>query len=138
MDLRIAVTPKGYDDIGAVMQQLEYPHRQVKETLLCHAGKLSEFDVLFINCGSRCRNHASKASNTLKKYVADGGTIYASVYASDYIAAAFSTAIRFAGKHGNKGKIAGQIADKGLHAQMGDKIQLTFDMGSWEQVKSVV
>ena len=34
MDLGIAVTPSGYDDIGAVMQQLEYPFKQVQETLL--------------------------------------------------------------------------------------------------------
>lgn len=137
MDLRIAVTPKGYDDIGAVMRRLEYPFKQVKEALLYDAGNLSEFDVLFINCSSSCRGHAAKASKALERYVADGGTIYASDYASDYIAVAFPKAVQFAGRHGKKGKITAYIVDKGVRALMGEKIQLNFDMGSWEQIKSV-
>jgi len=134
VDPRIAVTPTGYDDIGAVIRQLEYPFKQVQESLLYDAAKLSEFDVLFINCSSSCRGHAGKASKALEKYVADGGTIYASDHASDYIAVAFSETVRFAGRHGKKGKITGRIVDKGLSMLMGERIQLTFDMGSWEQI----
>lgn len=137
MDLRIAVTPAGYDDIGAVMRQLEYPFKQVQESLLYDAGKLSGFDVLFINCSSSCRSHAGRASKALERYVADGGTIYASDHASDYIAAAFAEAVRFAGRRGTKGKVTGRIVDKGLRALMGERVQLTFDMGSWEQIASV-
>jgi hypothetical protein len=137
MDLKIAVTPKGYDDIGAVMRQLEYPFEQVAETLLYDASRLAEFDVLFINCSSNSRNHATKAGKALERYVADGGTIYASDYASDYIAAAFPLAIQFAGRHGSKGKLTARVVDKGLCALMGETIQLAFDMGSWEQIEAV-
>lgn len=137
MDLKTAVTPSGFDNIGAVMKQLGYPFKQIQESVLHHAGQLEAFDVVFINCSSSCQTNAAQAGKAILKYVSDGGTIYASDYAADYVAAAFPGAIQFAGKRGSKGDITARIVDKGLKALMGNTIQLRFDMGSWEQIHSV-
>lgn len=137
MDLKIAVTPEGYDDIGTVIRKLEYKFKKINESSLDDASKLSLFDVVFINCSSSCETNASRAQKALQRYVNQGGTLYASDYAADYIAGAFPGFVEFVGKHGKQGKMTAQIVDKGLRGLMGSSISLTFDLNSWEQIKRV-
>jgi len=81
-------------------------------------------------------NRASEARKTLRKYVASGGAVYTSGWASDYLAAASPNAIDFAGRHAEGCEIAAPVVDKGLRSLMGDTIQLIFDIGFWEQEDS--
>jgi len=137
MDLKIAVSPSGYDNIGKVVQELEYQFTQLSHAQLRDTATLSKFDVVFINCDSSCNSNAAPAQKAIASYVSNGGTIYASDFAADYIAAAFPGAINFAGRKGPRGKVTAKIVDKGLAARIGSGIQLTFDMSSWMQINNV-
>jgi hypothetical protein len=137
MDLKIAATKRGYDDIGAIMRQLQYSYSEISEGELGKSGRLSNFDVVFINCSLTTILHGRGAAKALSAYVAAGGTIYASDYAADFISVAFPQAVHFAGRSGGKSKIKALVVDKGLQGVLGKEIQLTFDMGGWQQIKGV-
>lgn len=137
MDLKIAVSPRGYDDIGAVIRKLEYKFTQLDNKALCNAKKLEPYDVVFINCSSSCESNAGHAASALNRYVHQGGTIYLSDYAADYVAAAFPDIVQFAGKTGKKGKTHAELVDKGLRGLIGNSIPLNFDLSGWYQIKSV-
>lgn len=137
MALKIAVTPAGYDNIGKVLHAMEYSFDSIKENTLTDSKALAGYDVIFINCSGTCANGAKPATNALAGYVANGGALYCSDYASDYIAAAFPDKVKFGGKAGGSGNLTARVVDVGLQAIIGRELPLHFDMGAWETIKSV-
>lgn len=137
MTLKIAVTPKGYDDIGAVLRKMDYKFTAINETQLHDLKQLSGYDVVFINCSGSCSRHAKQSAAALRKYVEKGGSLYCSDYAGDYVSAAFPGYINFRGNRGIMGSLTAQFRDEGLKAAIGEPLVLTFDMLFWRKIKSV-
>lgn len=137
MALKIAVTPAGFDNIGKVLQEMEYSFNPIDENTLTDSRALAGYDVVFINCSRTCAKGAKPASNALQTYVANGGALYCSDYASDYIAAAFPGKMKFGGKSGGSGHLTARVVDVGLQAIIGHELPLHFDLSSWETIHSV-
>lgn len=137
MALSIAVTPAGFDNIGEVLKQMKYNFNNIPEQALTQPKTLSGYDVVFINCSGSCNDWAQKAAPALRAYVEQGGSLYCSDYASDYLAAAFPQQIIFAGKQGHKGSVKAEVVDVGLRGLIGEQLPLQFDMGGWETIQSV-
>lgn len=135
MELKIAVTPKGYDDIGAVMKKLEYSFTTIAVDQLAQLKRLTPFDVVFINCAGTV--NPAGAAKTLQQFVAQGGTLYVSDWAADYVVHAFPKLITFAGRSGKQGHVTAQVVDSGLRGMLGSSIRLHFDMGSWVPIAQV-
>lgn len=135
--LRIGVTPAGFDDIGALLREMGYAFTTISLANLAHVECLREFDVVFINCADGCRGKGPREAEALQAYVADGGALYASDYAADYVAAAFGEHVSFGGYDGAPQTIQAAVVDAGLQAALGKTIQLTFDMNSWRTIAEV-
>jgi hypothetical protein len=136
-DLRIGVTPAGYDDIGAVLREMGYVFTTSSLASLARVERLREFDVVFINCAGECRGQGQDEAQALRDYVAAGGALYASDYAADYVAAAFGEYVHFGGYDGKHQTIQAEVVDVGLQAALGKTIQLTFDLDSWRTIAQV-
>ncbi|MBP7963054.1 MAG: hypothetical protein KA003_13815 [Caldilineaceae bacterium] len=135
--LKIAVTPSGYDDIGAVLQQMDYKFVNISDEQLQNRKLLSKYNVVFLNCSGACSSYAQTSASGLREYVQNGGSLYASDFAADYIEAAFPKHINFKGKTGNAGNVQAKVVDVGLREVLGNQLPLNFDMGSWVQIESV-
>lgn len=137
MALKIAVTPAGFDNIGKVLEEMEYGFNSIDENTLTDSKVLAGYDVVFINCSGTCANGAKPASNALRAYVANGGALYCSDYASDYIVAAFPDMMKFGGKSGSSGHLTARVVDVGLRAIIGHDLPLNFDLPGWETINGV-
>jgi len=128
-DLKMAVTPPGFDDVGQVLGRLGYRYEILPDSQIGTLD-LSRFTVLFLNCSSQCFDYAPMAKNALRKYVEVGGSIYASDFAAAYLGEAFPEYFRY-----RSGGVAGlsraAVVDRGLKQVLGDSIDLNFDMPDW-------
>jgi hypothetical protein len=134
---QIAITPSGYDNIGAVLQQMDYKFTDISDKQLQNRKLLSKYDVLFLNCSGACSSYAQASGSALREYVQSGGSLYASDFAADYIEAAFPKHIHFKGKTGKAGNVQAKVVDIGLREVLGNQLPLNFDMDSWVQIESV-
>jgi molecular chaperone DnaK len=102
-DVRIGISPVGYDDVGAILRKIGLSWKKVKNKHFRNAEKLQEFDILFINClegGS-----ASANADTLRNFVNRGGVLYASDCAYSHISTAFPEEITFKRNGGFRGDV---------------------------------
>ena len=111
--LRLAVTPPEFDDMGRLLDTFGagYRHNEISSDDLLDADKLAPYDVVFLTC-SRCRRHGwgggwlrgdrgspgifrlkepimDQLHESLRKYVRDGGTLYASDWQFELVKIAF-------------------------------------------------
>lgn len=133
-NLRIGVTPAGYDDIGAILKQMGYPFSPLSLDDLAQPNRLRSFDVVFINCAGPCRGKGATEAVALQSYVAGGGALYASDWASDFIAAAFGEYVDLGGFDGHAQTVQAAVMDAGLQATLGKIVQLRFDAGGWRTI----
>ncbi len=154
MHTQIAVTPASYDDIGSLLDSMEYQHDEIELTVSLK--RLKRYDVIFINCGATAgkpekgggakkqREGAFKATiteecaNRIREYVEQGGIIYASDWALGFIAYAFPDYVKVVeyqhlmeAKGFPEAELQATVVDKGLEAQLGRKIHLSFDQPGW-------
>lgn len=134
-DRNLWVTPVGWDDIGAVLQQLGegYQYTPVDWDFAGELGKLRAGDVLFINCSASCSSYAPQAADALQKFVSRGGVVYASDYAGHFLESAFSKYLQ-CDQNGQSGVVTASVVDPGLAEMIGPQITLQFDMGAWWQI----
>lgn len=135
LGLHIGVTPAGYDDIGAVLRQAGYSFTPVKLDDLRDFKHLQPFHVIFINCSIGCTGDRSAEATALRQYVSNGGALYVSDYAADYLAAAFPEYLTFGGRSGAAKTVTANVTDLGLQVILGPTVQLTFDMGGWVSIE---
>lgn len=158
--LRIAVIVDDWDKIEVVLRQLWFQYKWFDgsvpegsstkpEGAKLLAGEeakdgykgqkytlLEDFDVVFINCGPGndpiMQNFGSQISPVLRDFVAQGGSVYASDYASVYIWKTWSVAWNgtfphdFPGSTGAPRQVTATIVDPELAAFM-DKATATID-----------
>lgn len=144
---KLAVTPPQYDDMGAVLKRMGISVIEVSANSLDNLSTWEKYDAVYLNCGSIYPSPEKTAA--LKKYVQDGGVVYASDFSGELIEAAFPDRINFYGedkknpqsfkaKVGSAGEVQANIVDQGLASIVGKKnVKINFDLGSWVVIDSV-
>ena len=155
----LAVTPPGWDDMGAILKKQGLTFKEIDETDLKLGEKLKGYDAIFINCSRTIYKEVvtPEDAGAIRDFVRGGGVVYASDYAGSVIEAAFPDKIDFYdiggddqtdGAHfynevlwagiGNAGGYDATVTDSGLASVLGKKtIQINFDKSGWELVKDV-
>lgn len=90
---------------------------------------LDGYDVLFLTCAPG----GQELAPLLKNFVHKGGTLYASDYRYDAVAAAFPELVdpRLAGS-GTVQNVSADVLDPGLRELLGPTLHLRFDLSQWK------
>lgn len=138
----ILVSPPGYDDVNAVLQQLGGAYRNTHQVavhemhLLQDANFLSQFQHLFLNCHeSFRRSFAPGEIDAIRDFVQNGGVLYASDYASGVVEAAFGQRVAFSQGVGNEGSVTASVGDPYLALSVGSSVSINFDLPSWDVIR---
>lgn len=155
--LRLAVTPESnaFDDMGRLLDKLgqAYVYRPMPFDDLLDEAKVGQFDVVFVTCsgytdtwlgqegGASPRggqlfgpNEATfaKAKQVLRKFVSNGGTLYASDLHYNLIAKCFPEFVdESLMQRGVPQTLRAEVLDPGLRQMIGDGIDLKFDQTDW-------
>lgn len=136
----LAVTPKGYDDIGQVLKELGegYEFEQIGFDKLADADYLQRFRVVFINCSQRCLSRdVSREATGIRQYVENGGVLYASDWAGAVVQQAFPEYVRFAREKGDAQIVDAIVTDEALASIVGRSLSLRFNATSWFPIESI-
>lgn len=132
--LKLAVTPVVHDDLGSVLTQMGdgYRYTKLRKEHVFSLEKLKEHDVVFLTCADMYVQDF-QAAQPLRKFVANGGTLYASDLRGDLLQAAFP---EFRAKTpilpGVPQGVEASVVDAGLQSYLGRKtIPLRFDAPDW-------
>jgi hypothetical protein len=155
--LRIAVTPEPavFDDVGRLLDSLGagYAYRMIPLDDILDLEKIGQFDVLFLTCsgftdtwlGSKSDGELrggelyepnpetfERAKQTLRKFVSDGGTLYASDLHLLTLEACFPEFYASAlDDRGAPQIVDARVVDENLKRVIGERIELTFDQEGW-------
>ena len=111
-------------------------------SLLTDPGRLMDYDIVFLNCGinERWLQQESAVADSLRQYVAAGGSIYASDWAYSFVEAAFPEQIDFFGSDGqlgsayvgSPGPVEATVLDADMKAVLGSgTASLSYDLDAW-------
>ncbi len=139
--LRLAVTPShqdpkfgAWDDMSKLLRTLGegYKFTEVKATdLLIDATKFDDFDVLFLTCAPG--GTEADFVDGLRNFVSKGGTLYASDWRYDSVAAAFPDVVaRHLQGDGRAQILQANVVDPGLRDLVGPTVPLKFDLDKWK------
>ncbi len=158
--LRLAVTKppldENWDDMGALLRTLGpgYQYTQISLDDLLEPDQLEKYDVVFVACspvpktwvvrrvcaGMRANTAVfaarpeivARLNQSLRRFVAGGGTLYASDWQFDLLAIAFPEMIDEAKvNRGEVQKVAAEVVDPGLRKRLGPTIPLRFEKSDW-------
>jgi hypothetical protein len=149
-EIKVAVTPRGYDDIGKVIEGMNLPNVKivtVDDKELANYDYIRQFAAIFINCSGAAYSNAPAAASALERFVREGGTLYASDWAFVYILKAFPGYITFYGDPyegegdayiGNAGHVDANIVDAKLADYVGKtKVDIYYNLPSWVPIKDI-
>jgi len=125
-NIKIEITQKGFDDISEILNLLDIKHTAFSGNFNC--------DILFINCKS---GYSEIDTHKLRKYVEDGGIVYASDWASKVISASFPNVLVF-GTSSKTGNVKATVNDTDLKKHIGNTIEVNFDLSSWHTITKVI
>lgn len=129
---RIAVSPSGFDDMGAVLSAMNMAFQSVSWSRIGACGAGAPFDVLFLNCGS-----GIPALPRLRAFVEDGGHVFCSDYASACVAGLGLPGATFA-RDGGAGTLTAQVVDPDFQNVLQlASLPIHFDLGSWDSSVTV-
>ncbi len=131
--LRLGVSDKKFDDVGAILNSLGkgYGFTTLSSFDLENPARLKEFDVVFLNCGTPI-NRADRVQTALREFVAAGKTLYASDLQYPLVAGAFPEVADEANRiEGVEGAFEAEVLDAGLRELLGEKVELTFNLKGW-------
>lgn len=131
---KLAYVPGFFDSIERVVRdQLGNPMDQLSASQLGSAGTLSQYRMIFLNCGLDTAPVflGSSGASTLLAWVRGGGVLYASDFALEYIVRMLpSDNIRYDG--GRAETITASVTDAGLQAFIGrSSVQIRYDLSGW-------
>lgn len=149
---KIAYVKGSYDKIEDIIQTLGYTATQITNSDLTNLTTISQYDIIFLNCGSR--NYSTNQSlfsaidYNLATFVANGGSIYASdwdvaylVGGTDYTsicspAGGFVPDTKLCSQnYGSQGILPAVVSNAGLSAALGfSSFNIDFDLGSWQKI----
>ena len=137
---KLAYVDGAWDSIEAVVRdKLRNPMDQISAADLANPAITSQYDMIFLNCGL----DASKASDpatieNLRQYIADGGIIYASDYASVYAQALFPSDFISVGSSGDVQTAPGTIVAQSLLDFVGKPdVEIRYDLGAWKTLDEI-
>jgi len=131
---RLAITPPAFDDMGKLLRTLGdgYKFTDIADFEILNSTRLQDIDVLFLTCNSSDANNKQMNAN-LRKFVEQGGTLYASDLRFDALRGAFPEYIDATKLYAaNPQNMTADIAEPGLQEALGSKtIQLHFNGAGW-------
>jgi hypothetical protein len=138
---KIAVTPKGYDDIGQVLRELGrgYEYEQIKFGALSDLDSLQRYQITFINCADELPmlQDRREVTTAIRCYVERGGVVYASDWAGFVIQNAFPEYLRLASDRGRVQIVEATVVDQALASVVGSKLSLRFNAEQWVAIDAV-
>ncbi|MFC1996967.1 family 16 glycoside hydrolase [Chloroflexota bacterium] len=143
--ISIAVTPQGWDNIGAILTNMGYDWTQISDSDLNNYSNIKQYDVIFANCSSVANTNGPNAIESLRQFVSSGGSFYASDWAYTYVSNAFPNYINFYGanpKIGSSGYVNADIVDVGLANYLNpdnppNSVNLKYNLSSWVVIDNV-
>lgn len=146
----MAFVAGNYDVIESIVADLGYTVTELTDSDLENYATISQFDILFLNCGAKETSSTTVDAN-LANFVANGGSLYASDWAVAYLIGGqrFSQMCNETGgfipddklcaiNNGVASTITGaQVTDPDFAASLGfSSLDIQYDLGSWEQINS--
>lgn len=149
---KIAYVKGNYDKIEDIIQTLGYTATEITNTDLANLNTLAQYDIVFLNCGSRkfsqFANLYPVIENNLAVFVANGGSIYASDWDVAYLvggndntnncglAGGFIPDSKLCSKNiGSSGIVPGTVSNAPLATALGfNSLNLDFDLGAWQKI----
>lgn len=132
----LAVTPVGFDDMQSVLDAMGYSYTNIPTSTLSDLSSMKNYDVIFINCKSV--SSPGSTFGPIREFVDQGGAVYASDWAYEYIEGAFPEFADFGGHIAPAQTTTGNIVDAGLEVYLGsDTMTIIYDLGSWVPVTYV-
>ena len=135
---RLAVTPKGFDDMGQLLKSLGegYRFEVVDEAALVDPAVCARFDAIFLTCADPNRVGTTEASarlaSSLRDFVVKGGTLYASDLRFEILKAAFSDFVdEEANCQGLEQSLRAEVVSPELRDLLGNEMPLQFDLDGW-------
>ncbi len=158
-DVKIAVVTGAYDSIEHVLDRMgfeydlysgEYDWSGESEgiKLLKNANQLGQYDLVFLNCGmddSWTFSDTNTVGNNLRKFVVNGGSVYASDWSYYTFEVAFPDALTFVGSdnmsgaayQGMDGYLTAQVLDANFQVVLGkNSAQINYDLAAWAVAES--
>ena len=120
---RLYVSEPGFDDVGAVLRGLDLPFAPLGSRSLSDPTN----SVIFLNCGGGL----DSSSRSLRRFVDDGGTLYASDLQADLVAEAFEEQFRsYSGDEDGRIKLRVMEPACGTFSETRSPLSSTFRRGS--------
>lgn len=149
---KIAYVKGTFDKIEDIVQTLGYTATEITNNDLANITTISQYDIIFLNCGSRSSttNPAlyTAIDANLAIFVANGGSIYASDWDVAYLVGGttntnncalpggFVPDSKLCSKNiGNSGNVGATVTNAGLTSALGfNTFNLNYDLGSWQKI----
>lgn len=151
---KIAYVKENYDKIEDIIQNLGYTATEITNTDLANLNTLAQYDIVFLNCGSRKFSQFSNIypviENNLAVFVAD----WVSIYASDWdvanllggsentnncnMSGGFIPDSKMCSKNtGASGNLAGTVTNTSLATALGfNSLTIDYDLAAWQKIIS--
>ncbi len=143
----MAYVPGAYDLIEELIVNLGYTATELTYNDLANYSTLSQFDIVFLNCGSNTLS--ADTDSALSQYVSNGGSLYASDWAVSYLMGdnvsgcsnspggfipdEFLCALGI----GNVENKTGLVSDAALLASVGfNSFSIEYDLPQWDVITS--
>jgi hypothetical protein len=151
---RMAYVLGSYDNIQSIVSSLGYAIEGLSNEDLKNYNKVAQYDIIFLNCGGRSSLSTSNSAvidDNLENFVTNGGSLYASDWAVAYLIGGTNNSDicnevggfipddkLCATSNGPSSTITGaQVTNTDLANSIGfTSLDITFDLGSWEQINS--
>ncbi|WP_426482038.1 hypothetical protein [Chryseobacterium sp. R2ACT005] len=156
---KMAYIKGSYDEIEAIITSLGYTATEITYQDLKNINTISQYDIIFLNCGSRTyaqtgtsmpSNDANVYSN-LSTFVSNGGSLYSSDWASAYLVGGNTNTencnapggfindnllcLKDIGSATNY--IGCSVSNTALATALGfNTLDIQYDMGSWEKIQN--
>lgn len=156
---KMAYVKGSYDEIEDIITALGYTATEITYQDLKNLTKIAEYDIIFLNCGSRGTTQTGTTTpsgdalvyTNLSTFVANGGSLYSSDWASAYLVGGDTntTACNAPGgfindnllclqNTGTSGIYTGcTVSNTALATAIGfNTLDINYDLGSWEKIQA--
>ena len=163
LEVDVAVVTGDYDDFQLVLSNMGFANYEVIDGLdtdeitsfLLDAEAMAKFDIIFMNGGcleegilydASAEALSDQVIQNLRDYVNNGGQIYASDWAYDYIEVVWPDAIDFVGNDdepdaaqmGEYGVVTAAVADSAMAEWLGSNyVNIEYDLPVWPPIENV-
>lgn len=150
---RVAYVNGSFDNIEDIIASLGYEAEQITFSQLSDYSIVSQYDIIFLNCGSISGNIATNTTvtNNLAQFVTNGGSLYASDWSVAYliggdtntsscneIGGFISDTTLCSVNNGGSGTLNASITNAALANAIGlSTLDIEYDLGSWQKIVTV-